>query len=188
MAPAALMFSWALSGLERLGWMTAFFFLACSATRLARFTVTVHTGPKEGRYFAGLPAPPAAAMLAAVAFYSPEPVVTPVVSYGIVALVVVLALLMISKVRYRSFKNIDLRQRRPYPMVALLAIGFALIASAPQTVLLLLAATYVVSGPAERLWWQMRRRRHTVEESPGVPAEPIVDLDKAAAAPVDDDR
>ena len=58
MAPAALTFSWALTGLERIGWMTAFFFLACSATRLARFNV--QAGGHDRRYFVGLPVPPAA--------------------------------------------------------------------------------------------------------------------------------
>jgi len=74
-------------------------------------------------------------------------------------------MLMISKVRYRSFKDVDLRQRRPYTLIALLAIGFALIANAPQTVMLSLAALYVASGPAERLWMQGRRRQHKVAGS-----------------------
>jgi CDP-diacylglycerol--serine O-phosphatidyltransferase len=171
MAPAALMFSWALTDLERLGWMTAFFFLACSATRLARFTV--QAGSHDRRYFVGLPAPPAAAMLAAMAFYAPAKVGAEAVSYGVVAMVVMLALLMISKVRYRSFKNIDLRARRPYPLIALLAIGFALIANAPQTVLLLMASVYVASGPAERLWLQLRRQKRGVESATAV--EPAVE-------------
>lgn len=171
MAPAALMFSWALTDLERVGWMTAFFFLACSATRLARFTV--QAGGHDRRYFVGLPAPPAAAMLAALAFYSPAQVNASAVAYGVVAMVVMLALLMISKVRYRSFKNIDLRARRPYPLIALLAIGFAVVANAPQTVLLLLASVYVASGPAERLWLQIRRQKRGAE-APAA-AEPSVD-------------
>jgi len=177
MAPATLMFSWALADLERIGWMTSFFFLACSATRLARFTV--QTGHSDRRYFVGLPAPPAAAMLAAMAFYSPAKVTAPIVSYGVVVMVVMLAILMISKIRYRSFKNIDLRARRPYPMVAVLAVGFALIASAPQIVLLLLASTYLASGPAEKIWQQLRRRRHELSAAtPGV----ADDLGNEAAA------
>jgi len=171
MAPAALVFSWSLSGLERVGWMTAFFFLACSATRLARFTV--QAGTADRRYFAGLPAPPAAAMLAAMAFYSPQPVDNEMVSWGVVAMVGMLALLMISKVRYRSFKNIDLRARRPSPLIALLAVGFALIANAPQTVLLLMASIYVASGPAERLWLQLRRQQR-VGDAPVI-GEPDAD-------------
>ena len=169
MAPAALMFSWALSGLERLGWMTAFFFLACGAARLARFNV--QAASHDRRYFVGLATPPAAAMLAALAFYSPTQVTSEPVAYGVVAMVVTLALLMISKVRYRSFKNIDLRARRPYPLVALLAIGFALIANAPQIVLLLMASIYVASGPAERIWLQLRRQRREAGATPGALAD-----------------
>jgi len=172
MAPAALTFSWALSDLERIGWITAFFFLACSATRLARFTVQASS--HDRRYFAGLPAPPAAATLAAMAFYSPAQVSNEVVSYGVVAMVVMLALLMISKVRYRSFKNVDLRARRPYPLIALLAIAFALVANAPQTVLLLMAAVYVASGPAERLLLQLRRQQRAAE-APTLPEKDVED-------------
>ncbi len=179
MAPAALMFSWALTGLERIGWITAFFFLACSATRLARFNV--QAGGHDRRYFAGLPVPAAAGMLAAMAFYSPAPVPIEAASYGVVAMVVMLALLMISKVRYRSLKNIDLRARRPYPLIALLAIGFALIANAPQIVLLLLASVYVAAGPAERLWLQLRRqRRQTVAKHGTPPAQDLQDIQDAA--------
>jgi len=174
MAPAALMFSWALTDLERLGWMAAFFFLACAAARLARFTV--NTGSHDRRYFVGLATPPAAGMLAAMAFYSPEPVTATPVAYGVVAMVVMLSLLMISKVRYRSFKNIDLRARRPHVVVALFAIIFALIANAPQTVLLLIASVYVASGPAERLWLQLRRHRR------GAAAEVVADPDADDAA------
>mgnify|MGYP001168929299 FL=1 len=161
-APATLMFSWALSDLERIGWMVSFFFLACSAARLARFMV--HTGNHDRRYFVGLPAPSAAAMLAAMAFYSPTRVTAPALSYGVVAMVVMLAILMVSKVRYRSFKNIDLRARHPYPRVAIFAIGFALVANAPQTVLLLMAAIYLASGPIEKLWYQLRRRQHSLSK------------------------
>jgi CDP-diacylglycerol--serine O-phosphatidyltransferase len=183
-APAALAFSWALWDLQRVGWMTSFFFLACSATRLARFTV--QSAHHDRRYFAGLPAPPAAAMLASLTFYSPPQVTSTAVSYAVVGLIVVLSMLMISKVRYRSFKDVDLRQRRPYTLIALLAIGFALIANAPQTVMLLLAALYVASGPAERLWMQARRRQHKVAGSEAR-ADESLELNGTANAG-DDDR
>ena len=108
-------------------------------------------------------------MLAALAFYVPGRVTSPGVAMGVLALVIVLSFLMISKVRYRSFKEIDLRRRLPYTLIALVAIVFWLIASAPETVLLLMAACYVVSGPGERLWWQLQRRRRRQEEGQGEP-------------------
>lgn len=156
-APAALVFSWGMWDLDRLGWVTSFFFVACSATRLARFTV--QAAHHDRRFFVGLPTPPAAAMIGALAFYAPQRVEAPFVPYLILVLVVVLSLLMISKVRYRSFKDIDLRRRQRYSLVAVLVVIFWLITTAPQTVLLLMAATYAASGPAERLWLQVRRRR-----------------------------
>jgi CDP-diacylglycerol--serine O-phosphatidyltransferase len=157
MAPAALVFSWGLWDLGRIGWMTSFFFLTCAATRLARFTV--QASQHDRRFFVGLAAPPAAGMLAALAFYSPERISSPGVSFFMLALVAVLSLLMISKLRYRSFKDIDLQNPQRYTMMALLAIIIWLIALEPQTVLLLLASTYTMSGPVERLVQQFRRRR-----------------------------
>lgn len=157
LAPAILVFSWGLWDLKRLGWMTSFFFVACAATRLARFTV--QAAHHDRRFFAGLPTPPAAALLGALAFYSPTRIERPTVAYLVLTLVVVLSLLMISKVRYRSFKDIDLRRRQRYTLIAVLATILWLVAIEPQTVLLLMAATYAASGPAERLWAQFRRRR-----------------------------
>ncbi len=155
MAPAALMFAWSLRDTGRFGWAVTFFFLSCSAARLARFTV--QTAHNDRRYFAGLPAPPAGALLAAIAFYAPEPGGTQVFNYALLALISIVSLLMISKIRYRSFKDIDLKQRRPYSSIAPLAIVLALIVNAPQAMLLLLATTYAVSGPVEKLL-QLRRR------------------------------
>ena len=157
MAPAALVFSWGLWDLGRIGWMTSFIFLTCAATRLARFTV--QASQHDRRFFVGLAAPPAAGLLAALAFYSPTRIAAPSVTYFVLALVGVLSFLMISKLRYRSFKDIDLRRPQRYSLVALLAIIIWLIALDPHTVLLLLAATYAASGPADRLWQQLRRRR-----------------------------
>lgn len=172
LAPAALIFSWGLWDLGRVGWMTSFFFLACSATRLARFTV--QAAHHDRRYFVGMPAPPAAGLLVALPFYAPVRLGSPTVTYVILALVVVLSFLMISKVRYRTFKDVDLRRRQRYTLVTLIALVLWLIASAPQTVLLLLAATYAVSGPAERLWWQLRRRRGRGVAEPHDEAEPRI--------------
>ena len=177
LAPAALMFSWGLWDLNRLGWLTSFFFLTCGATRLARFTV--QSSNVEHRYFAGLPIPPAAGLLCALAFYSPQRVTTPTVAYLILSLIVVLSFLMISKIRYRSFKDIDLRRRQPYTLVALVALVLWLISNAPQTVLLLMAATYCGSGPAERLWVQFRR--------PHRPADEGTAEDRPVTAPADSD-
>lgn len=168
LAPAVLVFSWGLWDLRRFGWLAAFFFVTCGATRLARFTVQTSTADR--RYFAGLPTPPAAGLLAALAFFSPARLHVQTLSWALLVLVVLVALLMISKVRYRSFKNIDLRQRQPYTLVALMALVILLIAADPQWVLLLTATLYVASGPTERLigQWQQRRRRDAERAEPEV--------------------
>ncbi|MFQ5742877.1 MAG: CDP-diacylglycerol--serine O-phosphatidyltransferase [Acidobacteriota bacterium] len=157
LAPAALIFSWGLWDLHRLGWLTSFFFLSCGATRLARFTV--QTAHHDRRYFVGLPIPPAAGLLCSLPLYYPVRLRTLTVAYLMLALVVILSFMMISKVRYRSFKDIDLKRPQRYSLVALLAFILWLIANAPRPMFLLIAAIYAASGPAERLWLQLGRRR-----------------------------
>lgn len=147
-APAILALSWGMAGLGRLGWLAGFFFLACAALRLARFTA--HTGTTDRRYFVGLPSPAAAGLVAAMAFYSPAPLESAIASRGVVAVMLVTAGLMVSRFRYRSFKDVDLRRRQPHTVLVLLAMVIALIALDPQHVLLMITVAYAASGPVER--------------------------------------
>ncbi len=145
-APAVLTYQWALWPLGRVGWLVAFIFVVCAAMRLARFNI--QTGRGDKRFFAGLPSPPAAGAVAAVAFAFP--VLETDDGWAAVALAVLaaaVALLMISRLRYRSFKEIDLRNRRSYVYVLPLAGMLAAIAINPRMSMLVFAALYVVSGP-----------------------------------------
>lgn len=170
LAPAFLAFSWGLWDLRRIGWLAAFFYVTCGAARLARFTV--QTASSDRRYFAGLPTPPAAGLLAALAFYWPGRLESRGVGWMLLLLVLSLSFLMISKIRYRSFKNIDLRQRQPYTLVTVLALVFLLIALDPETVLLGMASIYVASGPAERLWSHVLRRHRKGQETSKIEPDP----------------
>ena len=155
-APAALALSWGLWDLGRVGWLASFFYLACAAMRLARFSI--HSGSVDRRFFVGLPSPASAGLLAALSFYWPHKLVAMAAARVFLLLVLATAALMVSPVRYRSFKEFDLRRRQPYTVVLLLAMVIALIALDPEHVLLLLALTYALSGPAERAWLRARRR------------------------------
>ena len=154
-APATLAYFWALEPFGRFGVPLAFIFLSCAAMRLARFNI--QTSRVDKRYFAGMPSPPAAGMMACVAFTVPEPPAVPWVGIALGLLVVMLALLMISRFRYRSFKELDLRNRRSYIYVLPVAAMIAAIAIVPRYALLSIAGGYLLSAPVAYLWGLLRR-------------------------------
>jgi len=153
-APAFLAYMWGLSRLGRLGWLIPVFFLLCAAIRLARFNV--QTRAVDSRYFVGLPAPAAAGTVAAVLFFFPdgqEPGSALLITMS--ATLVVVAGLMVSTFRFRSFKEFDLKRRWSYRTAALVAVLLLLIAYNPSTVFFSAVILYTLSGPVE---WAIRRR------------------------------
>ena len=143
MAPAVLAYAWGLAPLGRLGWAVGFLFVTAAALRLARYNIQAHT---DKRYFVGLASPSAAAIPAATVFYYPTGLHTrPEAMLGVV-MVLVPALLMVSTIRFRSFKTIDLRAKRPYTILAALAGMIALIVAYPHEVLLVMAYGYLASA------------------------------------------
>jgi CDP-diacylglycerol---serine O-phosphatidyltransferase len=144
-APAILSFSWGLQPLGRLGWLAGFLFLTAAAMRLARFNIQSGMGGDK-RYFAGLPSPAAAGITAATVFAYPYGLTDYRAALPVLVMVLVPAALMVSTIRFRSFKTIDLQSRRSYTVVILLAAGIALIATHPRVVLVLLAYSYLASA------------------------------------------
>lgn len=164
-APAVLVYAWGLEPLGRAGWLAAFLFAVCGVLRLARFNVQRKV--VDSRYFVGLPIPAGAAQLATLVAFHPEPPSGRVWTILAAALVVVVAFLMVSTFRYRSFKGIDLRTRRSYINVLGIALLFLLVASHPKSVLLAMAVLYWVSGPLTFVGALAFRRR------PAPPVAPV---------------
>jgi len=160
-APAILAFSWGLQPLGRLGWAAGFLFVAAAAVRLARFNI--QSGSQDKRYFVGMPSPAAASVPAATVYAYPWGFQSYAEALPVLAMVIVPALLMVSTIRFRAFKNIDLQARRKYPVLLLVAVGLAAIAAQPELVLVLLAYTYLASAFVEMAWHRLRRR-HGHEE------------------------
>src|SRR5688572_25339560 len=125
-APAILSFSWGLQPLGRLGWAVGFLFVAAAAVRLARFNI--QAGSQDKRYFVGMPSPAAAAVPAATVYAYPWGFQTYTEALPVMAMVIVPAMLMVSTIRFRSFKSFDLQARRSYPVLILIAIGLAVLA------------------------------------------------------------
>lgn len=161
-APAVLSFVWALAPLGRLGWAAGFIFVAAAAVRLARFNI--QSGSQDKRYFVGMPSPAAAAIPAATVFAYPYGFHTRPEAFPVLAMVIVPALLMVSTIRFRSFKTLDLQSRRSYPVLLLLALGLALLASHPETVFVVCAYGYLGSAFIELAWTRFRRRGHEARE------------------------
>jgi CDP-diacylglycerol---serine O-phosphatidyltransferase len=144
-APAILSFSWGLQPLGRLGWLAGFLFLTAAAMRLARFNIQSGMGGDK-RYFVGMPSPAAAGIPAATVFAFPDGLADYRAALPVLAMVLVPAALMVSTIRFRSFKSIDLQSRRSYTVVILLAAGIAFIATHPRVVLIVLAYSYLASA------------------------------------------
>lgn len=158
LAPALIVYQWSLYELGKFGWVAAFLYTAATALRLARFNT--QAGIADKRFFQGLPSPAAAALLAAIVWFGTiydlrdagvALAVTAVATVGA-------ALLMVSNLRYYSFKDLDLRGRVPFVAVLAVVMVFVLISLDPATVLLALFAGYALSGLAVT-WVQRRRRR-----------------------------
>ena len=155
-APAVLAYSWGLSDFSRLGWLASFLFVVCGSMRLARFNIQTHVVDKK--YFIGLPIPAAAATVATLVLATPEPLVDRVWMAGLLALTIILSYLMISTIRYRSFKDLDLKRRRPTWILPVIAVVFTVIAFRPTLSLLALTLVFAASGPAAKLVGLLRRK------------------------------
>lgn len=158
-APAILVFAWGLAPLGRIGWAAGFLYLTGAAMRLARFNIQSAAGGDK-RYFVGLPSPAAAALPAATVFAFPAGITDYRQALPALAVMVVPALLMVSTVRFRSFKTIDLQARRPYTILFVIAVGLVLVTVHPRYVLLAAAYAYLLSAFVGMALTRFRRRRH----------------------------
>lgn len=148
-APAFLVYRWALIDFEQIGLFVSFLFVVCGACRLARFNVQVHVVDK--RFFVGLPIPSAAGALAGLIWVLPDPL--PRVEYkaAFIGVTIVLGYLMVSTLRYRSFKDIDPRSRRSVILVPLFAVVLIAIVYLSERALTALLVIYALSGPVAKL-------------------------------------
>jgi len=144
-APGILVYLWTLKPLGRMGWLAAFLFLVCGALRLARFNVQINVVSSES--FVGLPIPCGAWMLASTVIFheywfesiQKHPVL-------IAILVYIVAVLMVSNIRYRSSKNITVKGKNPFKIMVAASLALIIVASKPQITLFLISGTYILSG------------------------------------------
>lgn len=177
-APAVIVYRWGLHRLGLLGAVAAFSFLACGAIRLARFNVLAsRSGGGASQHFIGLPIPLAAGVLVSLVMFHQRTFAAPLANQAnVLVLILVLAYLMVSNVRYRSFKKV-----RPTPaalaIVLVLAVALATLAVviAPDFALFVFFCGYVALGLLEEVIFFRRRRRQTAspaESAGGSRGEP----------------
>jgi CDP-diacylglycerol--serine O-phosphatidyltransferase len=157
LAPALVVYVWALSDIGKLGWLGAFIYTAGTALRLARFNTQV--GRADKRYFQGLASPAAAAVVAGMVWVGQEYFADGgQVAYVALVVTILIGLLMVSNVRYRSFKDLDLKGKVPFVAVLAVVMVFVLISLDPPQVLFAGFAIYALSGPVVTLLTLRRRR------------------------------
>lgn len=157
-APGIIMYFWALKPFGRLGWLAAFLFVVCGALRLARFNVQVDT--VESKRFVGLPIPAAASMVSAtVLFFHHMGWPSSYKKLAILILIYLLAFLMVSSVKYYSFKDPELIKKQPFGFLVLAVLLLIVIAAEPAIMMFVLFGCYILSGPVTFLVTWPRRRR-----------------------------
>ena len=165
-APALLAFSWALRPYGKFGWLAAFTFVACGAIRLARYNVMASSG--ETKYFKGVPIPVAAAMIALTILLYQRLVETGwIKDIVILVMIYVLAFLMVSSIRYFSFKELGLAKRKPISSFVFVVLSLIVIVMEPVVVLSVFVLFYVFSGPVSMLFaWRKKRVLRKMEPIP----------------------
>jgi CDP-diacylglycerol--serine O-phosphatidyltransferase len=173
-APAFLAFAWGVRAvlpvpdtpltnhLAAAGWLVTFLFVICSAARLARFNIQSSPGPNrpEHKHFVGLPTPASAGLVAAIVHFNGGTPISDMlwVPFWLVLLMAT-AILMVSTWRYHSFKHLDFRKQHKFAVVILMATIGGIIVFWSQTVLLVIATSYVLSGVIAKLLQSVRRGR-----------------------------
>lgn len=187
-APAVLAYLWGIrpvipvegshiaKNIQQIGWVIAFAYLICGAARLARFNIQSHTpshptGLPQKKHFVGMPIPAAAGFIAAVVHFiwgvfKFNDLTEWQLGLAWILILAVLAFLMVSTIRYPSFKDLDLRNRKPFVSVIGIGVLIAAIYYYSEFVLLLLACIYAFSGLFTKLISLLRPRRGATDHAP----------------------
>jgi CDP-diacylglycerol--serine O-phosphatidyltransferase len=158
-APAVLIYSWALQPFGRLGWGAAFIFVICGALRLARYNVQM--GSTESKAFTGLPIPGAGTVIASLVLFHYEVWGGQVErSYMVLFLPFLLAVLMVSMLKFHALKEIDFKKRKPFWLLVAIGTAFVLIIMYPEIVIFTFATIYVLWGIIEGSYLIHKNRKY----------------------------
>ncbi len=153
-APSLLAFNWAMTFDGKAGLIAGFLFVTCGALRLARYNIQI--GLIDSSVFNGLPIPAAACVIATTVIFFDHIGFEGTLHdpyHIILILTVVLSLLMVSSIKYYSFKKMNLRSRMPFKILVAV-IGIVLIIYyKPEIMAFVIMTGYAISGP---VWWVLK--------------------------------
>jgi CDP-diacylglycerol--serine O-phosphatidyltransferase len=160
-APALIVYEWALKGLGKLGWIAAFVYCSGAALRLARFNTNI--GIVDRRFFQGLPSPAAAALVTGFIWLMDDAGYQGVrqidwLAWTAFGFTLYAGLTMVTNVPFYSFKDVSFKRSVPFVVIVAIALGFALIAYHPPTVLFGLFVIYGISGYAVYAYRKVKGR------------------------------
>lgn len=162
-SPALLIFSWGLRSYGRSGWLPVFLYVTCGALRLARFNLRVET--VENTKFHGLPIPAAAFLIASYilfSFYRGDEEIHKGMAVGLMAMIYILSFLMVSNIKYYSFKDFGIIKKKPLSFLVILILVLTVVATEPHIMLFTLVLAYVLSGPLEVFYEAFFKKKHAV--------------------------
>ena len=163
LAPALIVYLWTLSNLGKMGWLVSFVYVACAALRLARFNTQASHSDK--RYFQGLASPSAAAVVAGLIWNGElikEYISLPTLQTVALVTTLLAGLLMVSNVRYHSFKGVNWRSKVPFVTILMFVFVLVFVSAEPALVLFIIFLGYAVSGPVLTI---ILLRRHRAERA-----------------------
>jgi len=143
-APSFLAYSWGVHYFGRLGLGGCFLLVAAGAMRLARFNIQ---DTDDHAYFSGLPIPAQAGFIAVMIYELPQAQGRTIRATAMIAIIYILSLLMVSRFKYRSFKDINLREKKPFRLFVFFIFMFFLFALKPSLFLIAALSLYILSGP-----------------------------------------
>ena len=161
LSPALVLYSWSLSSLGKAGWLASFIYTAATALRLARFNTQL--GRADKRYFQGLSTTLSAGLVASILWVSVKYHINGYdIAWEMALVAIILAILKVGVIRYRSFKDLGLRGKVPFVVIPVVALGFVLISYSPPEAFLAIFLLYALSGPVDTLF----RKRRSKKTSP----------------------
>ncbi|MFK5985599.1 MAG: CDP-diacylglycerol--serine O-phosphatidyltransferase [Pseudomonadota bacterium] len=163
-APALVMYSWVLSSMGKIGWLAAFIYCVGAALRLARFNTS--SGSEDKRFFSGLASPAAAGIVVGFVWICVDnQIAAESVKWLALLITIGSGILMVSNILYRSFKDLNLKDKVPFVALLIMVLIFISIVLQPPFILFAVFSLYGLSGLVIYLWRLLFKKKNQPQET-----------------------